>query len=320
MKAAVLHNLGASPIYEDISKPEPADNELLLKVKAVAIKNIDKLRASGTHYASYTKLPVVVGMDAVGTLADGKLVYAQTVGGAVAEYALIKKNNYIVLPENIDIALASALPNTVMGAALVLQNKAKMQPGDVILINGATGITGRMAVQFAKQFGAKKIIVTGRNETSLQELKSLGADETISLTQPEEAIIAQLKSVHAATPVNIVVDYLWGKPVELIIAALKGGGMNNFTPRVQIITVGDMAGKNIELSSGVLRSSAIEILGSGIGSLSEKDMKEFATTLLPQMFQLAAEDKWQLPVETFALGDIEKAWTNKNGKRVVVQP
>lgn len=321
MKAAVLHQLGSLPVYEDFSTPIPQnDNQLTINVKASAVKNLDKLRVSGKHYASYTNLPVVVGIDGVGTLEDGTRVYAQGITGMISEKALIHKNSYTVLPVGIDFITAAALPNAVIGAVMAIRFRARMKKGDVVLINGATGVTGQMAVQIAKLDGASKIIVTGRNAESLEKLKTLGADVIISLKQDDDAIIKQLKEIHAATPINIVIDYLWGHPVELIITALKGGGLHNIVPSVRIVTIGSMAGENINLASATLRSSAFEILGSGFGSIAAEDMKRFDTEILPDMFQLAAEGKITIETETASLADIESVWNYEPapGKRLVI--
>ena len=121
MKAAVLHQLGQTPQYDDFPDPVPQNaDEIVLAVKAAAVKNIDKLRAGGTHYASYTKLPVVVGIDGVGDLEYGTRVYAAGVTGMIAQKALIRKGQYVVLPAGLDESTAAALPNAGMGAAMAL--------------------------------------------------------------------------------------------------------------------------------------------------------------------------------------------------------
>ncbi len=322
MKAAVLHQLGSLPVFEDFPDPVPRNtDELLMTVKAASVKNIDKLRASGGHYASYTNLPVVAGIDGVGLLEDGTRVYAQALTGTIAEKALIHKNNYTVLPEKVDDATAAALPNAVVGAAMALRFRAAIQEGEVVLINGATGVTGQLAVQIAKYYGASKVIATGRNADALEKLKTLGADVTVSLKQDDEAIVKQLKEIQASTPVDIVIDYLWGHPAELMITALKGGGgLNAVSHRLRIVTVGSMAGENINLPSGVLRSSPIEISGSGFGSLSGQDFKKFNAEVLPEMFELAAGGKITIATESNTLENIGTAWQQETapGSRMVI--
>ncbi|MGH2563205.1 MAG: zinc-binding dehydrogenase [Ginsengibacter sp.] len=196
MKAAVIYQKGAMPVYTDF--PEPTiqnDDELLITMKAAAIKHIDKSRASGEHYSTRGDIThaKVIGGDGVGVLADGKHVYTLGVSGMIAEKAVIDKRRMVPVPPGLDDVTAAALPNAVIGSAMGLRFKANMQEGETILINGATGFTGKMAVQIAKHYGAKKIIVTGRNEQSLQSLLVLGADEIVSLKQDDNAFVAQIK-------------------------------------------------------------------------------------------------------------------------------
>ena len=321
MKAAVLNKLGTSPMYQDFADPIPQNVEqILIRIKAASVKNIDKLRAGGKHYASYKELPVIVGLDGVGILENGMRVYAQGLTGMIAEKALISKNRFTVLPDGIDDIVAAALPNAVIGATMALLFRAKMQKGHTVLINGATGVTGRLAVQVAKHYGAAKIIVTGRNAESLEKLTQLGADYIISLKQDDDTIINQLKEISKTNPIDIVIDYLWGHPIELIIKSLKGSGINSFTHQVRIVTVGDMAGESISLSSGTLRSSSIEILGSGLGSLSKEELKKFDTEILPEMFQLAADNILSIETQVENLQNIETVWNKEidAGKRLVI--
>lgn len=321
MKSAVLKQLGTTPCYDDFQDPIPTNTDhLLMTVKAASIKNLDKARASGAHYASYKEFPVVVGIDGVGVLENGTTVYAQGVTGMIGEKALISKERYTVVPEALDVSLAAALPNAVLGATIALRNRAKMHTGNVVLINGATGVTGQLAVQVAKHYGAAKVIVTGRSSERLEKLHNLGADVSISLAQEDGAIVQQLQQLHREAPIDIVLDYIWGHPVELIIQSLKGEGVHSVSHPVTIVTVGDMAGKTIALGSGTLRSSDITLLGSGLGSLSRQDLREFDTEVLPEMFQLAVSGGLTLDIHEEQLENIEHAWNAEvDGKRVVVR-
>lgn len=321
MKAAVLTRFGLPPKFEEADEPETRNpNEVILYVKAASVKNLDKARASGTHYASYEQLPAIAGIDAVGVLEDGTKVYAQGLQGTLAEKTLIDKNNYTRIPENLDFATAAALPNAVIGATMALLFRADFQKGQTVLVNGATGVTGQLLVQVAKYYKAGQIIVTGRNPEALRKLKHIGADDVISLQDKEEDIISQLKKLHKKHPVDIVIDYIWGRPAELVLTALKGGGLHNYTHKTKVITAGAMAGENISLSSGFLRSSAIEILGSGIGSLSKEEMVKFHKEILPEMFALAVEGHLTINTECYPLESIEKVWDMplQGGKRLVI--
>ena len=321
MKAAVMFQNGDMPQYTDF--PEPiihGDNELLISVKAAAIKHVDKSRASGKHYSTKNDInrAKIIGGDGVGLLEDGTRVYAIGVSGMIAEKAVIDKSRMAPLPAGIDNVSAAALPNAVIGSAMGFRFRADMKPGETVLINGATGFTGKIAVQIAKHYGAQKIIVTGRNEQSLQSLLTLGADEIVSVKQNDEAFVTQIKNLHSNTPIDIVADYLWGHTAELILSALKGNG--SFTHKTRFVSIGSVTGDILQLSAENLRSVDLQLCGSGLGSWTKSQMQKLFSEILPEMFQLAANKKLEVDTISVSLKDIERLWDMDvpDGKRLVV--
>ncbi|MNL15381.1 Quinone oxidoreductase 1 [compost metagenome] len=224
----------------------------------------------------------------------------------------------VALPDGIDDAKAAAMPNAVAGSAMALRFRAGIKPEETVLINGATGFTGQMAVQIAKHYGAKNIIVTGRNEKALENLLETGADQIVSLKQEEESFVSQLKEIHKNTPIDIVIDYLWGHSAELILSVLKGNG--NFTHKTRYVSVGSMSGDIIQLSAQILRSVDLQLSGSGLGSWSKEEVKLLFSEILPEMFLLASKNILKVNIETVHLSDIEKMWNAElsDGKRLVV--
>jgi len=316
-----MYQAGELPQYADM--PEPIvqnEDEVLVTVKAVAIKHFDKTRASGKHYSSDAPASSgrVVGGDGMCILADGTRVYGMGVSGMLAEKAIIYKNRMVKVPNELDDTVAAALPNAVIGAAMGLRIKADIQHGDVVLVNGATGFTGRVAVQIAKHYGAKKVIVTGRNQQSLNELRTLGADEIISLAQDDEQFKVQLTAIHAQTPVDVIIDYLWGHTAEMILACVKGDG--SFTNKIRYVSVGSMAGDLVQLSAANLRSVNLQLTGSGLGAWTKQEVGKFFTEILPEMFQLAAAGKLKTETIAVKLEDIAELWhlDVPGGKRLVV--
>lgn len=310
MKAAVIYHQAEQPQYTDFPEPTVQNgDEVLVAVKAVAIKHLDKGRATGKHYSASApgENGRVAGGDGVCILEDGTRVYGIGISGMLAEKAVIDKKRMVKIPHEVDDATAAALPNAVMGAAMALKFKAGIQPGDVVLINGATGFTGRVAVQVARYYGAKKVIVTGRNQQSLDELLALGADETISVLQDDEQFKMQLKNIHAVAPVDIIIDYLWGHTAELILDCIKGNG--SFTNRIRYVSVGSMAGDLIQLSAANLRSVDLQLTGSGLGAWSKLQVNCLFSEILPEMFQLAAAGKLQVKTITVQLQDIVTLWS-----------
>lgn len=322
MKAAVVYKRGESPKYVEFAEPIlQTENQVLLSVKAVAITNLDKGRASGKHYSSEdsNENGFVVGSDAIGLLEDGTRVYARGLTGTMAEKAIVDKNILVPLPEGLNDTVAASMPNAVAGSAMALKFRAGIKPGETVLINGGAGFTGQMAIQIAKHYGAKRIIVTARNEKTFQKLLDLGADEIISLKEEDETIIKKIKETHLSTPIDIVLDYLWGNSAELILSALKGNG--SFTHKVRYVNIGSMAGDIIQLSAGILRSVDLQLSGSGLGSWTKEELKLLLSEILPEMFLLAAQNKIKVAIEEVNLADIEQMWNASvaDGKRLVVK-
>lgn len=320
MKAAVMYHRDEMPQYAEVTEPTvKSDDELLISVKAAAIKHFDKGRAKGTHYSADADKgnATLIGGDGVGLLADGTRVYALG-DDMIAEKAVIDKRRTVKLPEGIDDASACALPNAVAGSAMALRFRASMQAGETVLINGATGFTGKIAVQVAKHYGAKKIIVTGRNKQTLQYLLTLGADEIVLTTQSDEDFVTQIKNIHMNTPIDIIIDYLWGHTAELLLASLKGNG--SFTHKTRFVSIGSVTGDKIQLSAENLRSVDLQLSGSGLGSWTRDEMKLLFSEILPEMFQLVAENKLKVDTIKVDLKDIEKLWEMEvaDGKRLVV--
>jgi NADPH2:quinone reductase len=180
MKAAVLHEVGGVPRYEDFPEPVAAEGEVIIEVKAVAVENVDKKIAAGTHYASrgfLAELPMIPAFDGVGTLPDGTLVgfgNPRAPYGALAERTVVPFGAYAPVPEGIDPAVAVALATAVTGMSV--STAASFVPGETVLVQGATGVAGRLAVKLARLLGAGRIVATGRDDEQLNEVRALGAD------------------------------------------------------------------------------------------------------------------------------------------------
>jgi NADPH:quinone reductase-like Zn-dependent oxidoreductase len=317
MKAAVLYQAGEIPQYADFAEPIPTEHEQLIEVKAASIKNLDKGRARGTHYDKHKNYPAVVGVDGVGVLSDGTRVYAGSASGMMGQKALINKNWYVPIPDGLDDVTAAAIPNPAISSWLSLAYKGKLKKGDTILILGATGITGKLAVQIAHHLGAGKIIAMGRNQ---EALNNLGADVTISLNQSDDDVKQAIKAEAAKNPLDVVIDYLWGKPAELLLGTLAGHDLNAAVDHItRYVQVGEMAGSAINLPAAILRSTAIELTGAGGGSISKEVTAKIKTEILPEVFKLAAAGKLSIDTLAMPLKDVAEAWQqDAKGKRIVI--
>lgn len=304
MLAAVLRDYGQTPQPGQLPVPVAGKGQALLQMEAASIKQLDKLKAAGKHYTRYARFPVAVGVDGVGRLPDGQRVYAMGVTGMLAQQALVQLDDCVPVPEELPAALAALLPNALLGSDAALVCRAGFQPGEVVLVNGATGVSGRMAVQAARLRGASRIIVTGRNAESLAYLKELGADQCISLLDEPQGIIEQLVQIQQTTPINVVLDYLWGEPVQWLLAAFA-----KCCPHpVRLVTIGQMAGAEINLASGILRSTPVSILGSGLGSINADQLRQYNREHLTAMLERAARGELVAGCREFALQDVAEAW------------
>jgi NADPH:quinone reductase-like Zn-dependent oxidoreductase len=305
MKAAFVQAIGQTPCYGDFETPQPAPGERRIAVSAAAISNVTKARASGSHYSSSGSFPFGVGIDGVGRLDDGTRVYfvlPRAPFGSMAEYAVAPSERCLPLPEGLDDATAAALANPGMSAWAAYKERARLKPGETVLVNGATGTAGKLAVQIAKHMGARKVVATGRNEESLRSLASLGADATISLLQGEDALERNFKE-HFAEGVDVVIDYLWGDSARLLlIAGAKAGA--EAVP-IRFIQVGSASGSELSLPSAALRSSAIELMGSGIGSIA----MERLVVATGEMLQAAVPGGFRVATTRIPLSEVGEAWT-----------
>jgi NADPH:quinone reductase-like Zn-dependent oxidoreductase len=276
MKAAVVTTVGQPPVFADFDSPVALEGHQLIDVRASALSVVARSRASGKHYSSTGALPFVAGIDGTGRLENGQRVYffgPRAPFGAMAERTLVPAAQCVPLPDTLDdvTAAAIAIPGLSSWAALV--ERAGFKAGETVLVNGATGTSGKLAVQIAKHLGARRVIATGRNAASLEALKALGADQTISLQQDEASLVQAFEPLFAQG-VDVVLDYLWGASARaLLIAAAKATAE---TQSVRFVQIGSISGAEIALPSAVLRAAPITLLGSGIGSVSLPRLLEAA--------------------------------------------
>lgn len=314
MKAAIVRGAGQGPVYGDFETPVPSEGESLVHVSAAAISQVVKSRASGAHYSSANQFPFVVGIDGVGRLEDGRRVYfvlPRSPYGSMAEVALVSSDRCIALPDDLDDVTAAAIANPGMSSWAALRERARLQPGETVLVNGATGTSGRLAVQIAKYLGAAKVIATGRNADSLKALERLGADVTIPLTQDKPTLEDAFREQFAGG-VDVVLDYLWGESAEsLLTSAAKAG--KDAVP-IRYVQIGAISGAEISLPGAVLRSSAITLMGSGIGSISLDRL----VNAVAELFQATVPGGFEIATKTALLSEVEEAWPLDDSNRRTV--
>lgn len=307
MKAAIVRQSGAVPVYADFEEPIAGEGEQVVRVIAAALSPLARARAAGAHYSSSGGFPFVAGVDGVGLLEDGRRVYfmlPRAPFGAMAERTVVPVGRCIDLPEGLDAGMAAAVANPGMSSWAALTQRAHLQPGETVLINGATGASGQLAVKIARHLGAGTVIATGRDAG---KLAALGADDVVVLGDDPEDMERRFAAVFAGG-VDVVVDYLWGISAERMLgAAAKVPGEGR---RLRVVQVGNASGATINLPGAVLRSAAIELMGSGIGSVPFRGLVASVAGVLG-MPGLA------LPVRRAPLGDVETVWAMEGDRRTV---
>jgi NADPH:quinone reductase-like Zn-dependent oxidoreductase len=310
MKAAVVSAFDQPPHYEDFSDPVAANSgELVVEVVAAALHPRVRSQASGSHYTSTGELPLVPGIDAVVRDAKGTLYYAlldDTKFGTMAQRTVIEKDRSVQLPKDADPIAVAAAMNPAMSSWVALRHRVDFKRGSSVLVLGATGNAGRMAIQVAKRFGAKEVIGAGRNVERLNELTAIGADRVLPLDQ-----------LAKAGDVDVVIDYVWGEPTGKGMVDLLTNRSDRGKELVWI-QIGAMAGPSAEIVSAALRSTRLQIVGSGIGSVDGRDFRKE----IPKIAEAVTEGAFDVRTQTIPLSDVTAAWTSTldADERVVFLP
>jgi NADPH:quinone reductase-like Zn-dependent oxidoreductase len=317
MKAAVIDTLGTAPRVVAHPNPAPATNSLVLvKVDAAALNAIDLHIASGHHRAGPPQLPYVPAIEAVGTIVagpdQGLRVRAVApaglvpgINGGMAELLLTNRATCIAVPEELDSATAAAIGVVGTSADLGLR-KAGIQPGDSVLVLGATGPLGTAVTQLARLAGAKRVIAAGRNPERLAQVSP--AAEGVALLG-QEPLPDQLAPLGG--PVDLVVDPVWGPWAGTALACLKPGG--------RYLNVGAAGGDGTDFHVEWLRAAQLTLIGFSATRAEPADV----IASYQHVAALAAAGSLKLPTATYSLDEATQAWeaqVSSPGKKIVAIP
>lgn len=314
MKAAIVEKAGKIPFYGDFAEPSVGVDEVLINIKSAALSNLVRGKAAGKHYTSVPKTAFVPGVDGVGVLQNGQKVYFFSPPepfGTMAERVAISSKSCIQLPQEIEMTKAAALANPGMSSVAALRYRANIEPGQTVLINGATGVSGSLAVQIAKRLGAGRVIATGRNKDTLKRLQKMGADKCIVLSEgreeQESAFIALLREGN----VDIVLDYIWGSSMESFFAAVAKTVHDD--RRLSVVQIGAMSAQELTMPAAVLRSTGLVLMGSGIGSVSNANLM----ASIAEVFSLESNKPLDIDIEAVPLSEVEIHWNRSTQSRLV---
>jgi NADPH:quinone reductase-like Zn-dependent oxidoreductase len=316
MHAAVVTTFDRPPAYREFPSPTPqALNEIVVDVIASGLHPRVRSQADGSHYTSSGELPLVPGIDGVGRAPDGTLRYfvlPDTTMGAMAEQTVIDQRRSVALPDGADPILVAASMNPVMSSWIALRQRINFEPGQAVLVLGATGSAGRMAVQVAKRIGASHVIGAGRDAQRLWALNDLGADTTVRLDNA--AAVSDLAQL--ARDVDVVIDYLWGPITADVMAGIASNRSDPGKP-LTWIEIGSVAGPSAQIPSAALRAVRLQIVGSGQGSVPTRD-------ILAEIPSLAGEitgGTFHIDARAVPLADVETAWNDTSAdQRIVITP
>jgi len=300
MHAAVLHEFGATPVYEAFEEPVAGEGQVVVEVAVAGVNPVDVRRASGTYVSGPPPLPSIVGMEGVGRIAgDGRRVYFDLPVppfGSYAERALVFAGATTELPDDVDDGVAAALGIAGLAAWLPLAWRAQLRPGETVLVLGATGVVGQLAVQAARLLGAGRVIAAGRDTEMLARAARLGADATVDMTDLEGEQLTQAFRDAAGGDVHVVHDPLWGAPAAAAVEALGVGG--------RLVQLGQSAGAEATLPSATIRGRLLEIRGY-LNFLAPPDVRRDAYRTLVDH---AAAGRIEVEVERVPLADVADAW------------
>jgi NADPH:quinone reductase-like Zn-dependent oxidoreductase len=313
MRAAILREYGATPELGDFDEPEADGGQVVAEMLAAGLNPVDLRRTSGTFYGGSPPLPSVVGTEGVARLPDGRRVYFDppvAPYGSFAERTLLEPDTTFAVPDGLDESVAVALGIAGLAGWLAVSWSAKLREGETVLVLAASGIVGQVAVQAARLLGAGRIVAAGRRAGALERARTLGADETLVLTEYEDLAEAFREATGGGPDVTI--DPLWGEPGVAAIKAAK-----RFTRHVAL---GQSAGAEATLTNADVRGKPMRIVGHTNYAIPLEDRRE----AYERMAAHAAGGELTVgPVERVPLDDVVSAWKRQAagpGSKLVVVP
>lgn len=309
MRAALVSTHGEPPRIEERAAPEAGDGYAVVELRAAALNPADIAIASGSFPAGSPPLPYVPGIEGVGTVvASGRFpagtrVWASGRGlgvatdGAFAERFSAVDDTLVEVPGSADDVLAAALGVPGLAAWLPLTWVAPVRAGETVVVLGATGNLGAVAVQAAKLLGAGRVVAVGRDASRLAALRELGADAVVELGDGD--LRENLGSATEGAPATLVLDALWGAPLEATLTVVS--------PAARIVHVGQSAGATATIASGLVRGKALRILGYTNFAVPQEVLAEGYATLVGH----AVAGQIRVETETLSLDAVAEAWSRQ---------
>jgi NADPH:quinone reductase-like Zn-dependent oxidoreductase len=234
--------------------------------------------------------------------------------GAMAKQTVIDVRRSVVLPDDSDPVELAAAMNPGMSSWVGLRRRISFQPGQKVLVLGATGNAGQMAVQIARRFGAERVVAVGRDPVRLSALTGLGASATVLLDGGPD-LADRLGD--AGKDVDVVIDYLWGEPAAEALHAIIPNRADD-SQQLTWLQIGSVAGPVAPIPSAALRAARLQIVGSGQGSVTTQDI----LAELPDLAREITAAAFRVDARAVPLSDVAQAWAAAatSTQRIVLTP
>lgn len=310
MKATRISSYGAAPEVVELDSPgEPgpcgetaAGPAEVVDVLLAGINPVDLAIASGKFDAGAPPLPYTPGLEGIGRTASGETVWFSGThhpAGSMAERTVITEGSGITLPPGTDPGQAIAFGVAGLAAWLSLDWRGQLRDGETVLILGASGSVGQIAVQAARMMGAGRVVGMARSESGRERVMALGADAAIGSEGDPDQLPTDIFEATGGGA-DLVIDGLWGEPAAAALKVMK--------PRGRLVQVGNSAGTGSSITAGPLRGGSVSILGfRNFWAPRETQVEAFQ-----RMCSLAATGDLELEVETLPLESVAEAWDRQS--------
>jgi NADPH2:quinone reductase len=322
MQAMLVRKLGKPAELAEIAEPTPGPGESLLSVLAAPLNPVDVTIAAGRFFGGHPVLPYVPGVEAVGRVVQSAVFPAGTIvftcldglgisrAGACAELTVARDRALVPLPAGVDAAEAAALGTAGLAAWIPLTRLAQVTADDIVLVLGASGAVGGVAIQVARLLGAKRVVAAGRRPENLARLRALGADAVVDLAAPGD-LRAEFTAACGGSGPTLIFDPLWGHPV---LAALEAAAIG-----ARVVHLGQSAASDVTIPSSVVRGKSLSILGYTTLNVPAHEVTAAYRALISEL----QHGRVHMDVTIVALTDAADGWARQQagpGAKLVICP
>ena len=300
MHAAVLHALGEVPCFERFPDPVAEEGEALVRVTAAALTPVARSIVDGKIMAG-RPLPFVPGLEGVGVLANGRRVsfaIRRAPFGSMAQLAVAPVDKIFEVPDEVDDVTAAGMFHPGLASWLALSARARLRPGESVLVLGAAGAAGRAAVAIAKLLGAGRVVAAGRDQ---EVLAATGADAVVDLRLPDEELSAAFAD---AGPCTVIIDFVWGRPASVLLRAMPRTLF--VQSEIRFVQLGNEAGTEVTIDARLFRRAGVSLLTSTVNPPDEVIRDGYRKLMLH-----AAAGDLRIPFDVAALPDVSDVWQRR---------